>query len=102
MLPVVGGSSADTLGKGCGGPWIEVVSPLPPWNRSPSLVEVSQPLSHSRHAAVATRTRPALAPIAALPRQPQCPLPSLPRGTGEGRQGGPAEAKARARRSGTA
>ena len=36
------------------------------WNRSPSLVDVSQPLSHNRHAAVARRIRPALAPISVL------------------------------------
>src|SRR5262249_2383830 len=37
-------------------------------NRSPSLVDVSQPFSHNRHATVATTTRPALAPIGAPPR----------------------------------
>src|SRR5262249_57956888 len=37
------------------------------WNKSPSLVEVSQPLSHNRHASVARRCRTALAPINATP-----------------------------------
>jgi hypothetical protein len=39
------------------------------WNRSPSLVELSQPLSQNRHTAIATKTRPALAPIGAFPRR---------------------------------
>lgn len=50
------------------------------WNRSPSLVEVSQPLSHNRHATVATMTRPAVAPIGASPRG-QAPAYARPGGS---------------------
>src|SRR5260370_23388655 len=88
MLPVEGGSSSGTGGK------LPVVSVLLAsvllasilavsvldWNRSPSLVEVSQLLSHSRHATVATTTRPALPPIGAFPRQP---MPSVSARRGE-------------------
>ena len=37
------------------------------WNMSPSLVELSQPLSQSRHSAIATTVRPRLAPMARSP-----------------------------------
>src|SRR5262245_48719008 len=65
MLPVVGGSAsgADAGGR------LAVVSDFD-LKTSPSLVEVSQPLSQSRQAAVAIRTRPALPPIGVFPRRP--------------------------------
>src|SRR5262249_57540516 len=58
-LPVVIGSS-----------WVAAPVSAVDWNRSPSRVELSQPLSHRRYAAVASRTRVALAPIGVFPRRP--------------------------------
>src|SRR5262245_18965106 len=60
MLPVADGSDSGTGGT------LAVVSDFD-LKTSPSLVEVSQPLSHSRLATVAIRTRPALPPIGVSP-----------------------------------
>src|SRR5262249_797592 len=44
------------------------------WNRSPSLVELSQPVSHNRHGTVPRGTRAAFAPIDGVPRRPSIGL----------------------------
>src|SRR5262249_13833944 len=59
-LPVIAGSSWDAPG----------VAAVFDWNMSPSLVELSQPLSHNRHATVATTTRRARALMDMVPRRP--------------------------------
>src|SRR5262245_48049651 len=82
MLAVADGSDSGTGGT------LAVVSDFD-LKTSPSLVEVSQPLSHSRQATVAIRTRPALPPIGVSP------------GDQAGRFN-PPRRKARTRRSGTA
>src|SRR4029077_5308548 len=74
-----GARATDTPSRGFGGrlPVIAGSSWAPPcvaavfdWNMSPSLVDDSQPLSHNRHATVATTTRRACALMGGVPRRP--------------------------------
>src|SRR5262249_37483637 len=67
-LPVVGGSSCEAS---------PCVAAGFDWNRSPSLVEVSQPLNQNRQLTVAASTRTALARIFLCPPTAEHPIAPL-------------------------